>query len=149
MRKVNTKSELANAIKAGEEHIICGGAIADMLLQKYHKSSKSSVSFKRHNNKKILLASFLCVASIAAAPFTAGASLGMGAVIGGGTLAGTAALISLGTIATGLTAGPITMTAKELMVICGTFLTSKALDKLYEIHFSDGKYELDAKPTTK
>lgn len=149
MKQVNTKLELANAIKAGEEHIICGGDAASALSKECERSSKRSRISMNRNKRSLLLAGILCVASLAAAPITAGASLGMGAVISGGALVGATGLAGLGAIATGLTIGSMTMTSQELMIVCGTFLTNKALDKLYEIHFSDGKYKLDAKPTTK
>lgn len=149
MRQVNTKSELANAIKAGEEHIICGGDAANALSKECERSSKESIISKNRNKRNLLLGSILCVVSLAAAPITAGASLGMGAVISGGALASATGLAGLGAIAAGLTIGSITMTSQELMIICGTFLTNKALDKLYEIHFSKGLVKLDAKPTTK
>lgn len=147
MKTVGTKAELVNAINTGEEHILCRGEIADILL-KERKNGKKLLS-KKCSKRRLLLAGVLCIASIAAAPFTAGTSLGMGAVVGGTTFAGATALASVGTIATGLTVESLTMTSKELLTICGSILVAEAIDKNFEIHFDNGFVKVDAIPTNK
>lgn len=147
MRTVSTRTELVNAINSGERHILCKGEIADTLL-KESKNGKKLLR-KKCSKRKLLLAGVLCIASIAAAPFTAGTSLGMGAVVGGSTFAGAAALASVGTIATGLTVESLTMTSKELLIICGSLLVAEAIAKNFDIHFDNGFVKIDAKPTNK
>lgn len=149
MKQVNTKSELANAIKAGEKHIICSGDAASALLKECARSFKSAPSLKKHNRRKMLLAVVICLASLAAVPLTAGTSFGIGTAINGGALAGVTSLAGLGAITSGLTIGSITMTTRELMVICGTLLTNKALNRSYKIHFKNGFVNIDAEPTIK
>ena len=97
----------------------------------------------------MLLAVVICLASLAAVPLTAGTSFGIGTAINGGALAGVTSLAGLGAITSGLTIGSITMTTRELMVICGTLLTNKALNRSYKIHFKNGFVNIDAEPTIK
>lgn len=148
MREIRTEEQLVIAITAGEEHILCKENLAKRLMMEHGLGSKM-VRQNTRTKRKRLLAGILCIASLAAVPFTAGTSLGMGAVIGGSTLAGATAIAGLGSVATGLTIGPLTMSSKELLTICGAFVTAKALDKLYEIHFNNGAFQIDAIPTTK
>lgn len=122
MRTVYNKKELKNALKAGEKHILCKGEIARTFIR------------RRKMRKGATVAGILAgVGCFAAAPFTFGSSLGIGA----------------GFIATGLTAGSLTMSAGELAIICGTFLAALGIGMRCKVHCgynSDGSVELNVEP---
>lgn len=148
MVEVRTKEQLVIAITTGKEHILCKEDLTTRLMMEHGLDSKM-VRQNNRTKRRWLLAGILCIASLAAVPFTAGTSLGMGAVIGGSAFAGVTAITGLGAVATGLAMETLTMSSKELLTICGAIVTAKALDKLYEIHFNNGDFQIDAIPPAK
>lgn len=126
MRTVYTKSELKAALKAGEKHILCKGTVAKALCGK-KRVRKVAIG-------STILAGVVGLASLAAAPFTLGTSLGAGAAA------------TAGIVATGLTAGTLTMSTVELAIICGTSLGALGLLVGRGVHVkynSDGSANLD------
>lgn len=122
MQTVYTKNELKNALKAGERHFLCKGELAKTLIRKRKMRRGAKVAG--------ILAGIGC---IAAAPFTFGSSLGVGA----------------GIIATGFTLGTLTMSAGELAIICGTALAALGISMRCKVrcgYFSDGSVGLNVEP---
>lgn len=102
MKTVRTKEELAQALKAGETHIMVKGELAETMR-------------KRKKRKKMALigGGALLLAGIVAIPFTGGASA---------AAAATALTVSAGTF-------PLSMTAAEVAIICGTVVGGYGLVK--------------------
>lgn len=121
-KTVYTKAELKNALKAGERQFLCKGELAKTLIR------------KRKMRKGATVASLLAgVGCLAAAPFTFGSSLGIGA----------------GIIATGFTIGTLTMSAGELAIVCGTALAALGIGMRCKVrcgYFSDGSVGLNVEP---
>ena len=88
MVEVRTREQLVIAITTGKEHILCKENLTKRLLKEHGLGSKMERQNNRTKRRRRLLAGILCIASLAAVPFTAGTSLGMGAVIGGSAFAG-------------------------------------------------------------
>jgi hypothetical protein len=93
---ITTKSQLSEAIKSGQSRIDVGGELAQKIIR----------SKKRKKMARIGSATLL-VGSLAAIPFTGGASA-----------VGAAAAI-------GLTAGPLSISTTELMILCSPRLRIK------------------------
>lgn len=123
MTTVFTNVELKNALNAGVKHIHCKGAVADALV----KSRKAKAKSRR---RKVIVGALLAAASITAAPFTLGTSLGAGAIAG------------MGAVATGLTIGSCTISTAELAIICGT-LVALAGHKLHCRYNHDGTVDVE------
>lgn len=114
---ITTKSQLSEAIKSGQSRIIVGGELAQKIIRSKERKKMAKIG------SAVLLAG-----SLAAIPFTAGASA-----------VGAAAAI-------GLTAGPLSISTAELMILCGAALAYKGLSNGYNVTFNpDGSVTLEKK----
>ncbi len=127
MITVTSKTELNNAINAGEKHILCTGNIA--------KELRRRCMVRKVSRRGILAAAVAAVTCLAVAPVTGGTSLiGIGAI--------TTGLAATSVAAAGLTIGSVTISAVELAIICGT-LAALLGHKIHLTANSDGSVTLD------
>lgn len=127
MITVTSKTELKNAINAGEKHILCKGNIA--------KELRRRCIVRKINRRGVWAAVMMAAACLAVAPVTGGTSLiGIGALSTG--------LAATSVAAAGLTVGSVTISAVELVIICGT-LAALFGHKIHLTAHSDGSVSMD------
>lgn len=140
---IYTKEQLVEAIENKQKTIIVGGKLATEIRKMKLEKKKSS--------KRAWAIGGLLICGLLSAPFTMGSSLAVTAAAATATTVTTGGVIAAGgaafaTCANTLVASGLTISTKELIILCGTAIAITGIISHYNVIFNnDGSVVLTMK----